>query len=160
MSRTIEHNFNECEKLAKVLTESITEKGFRHSLDVIGAVLESSAQERIEETQKSPNNKRWKAWSPMYASTRHGGQKILFSTGSLRDSLTHDVEGLSVLVGSNLAYARVHQLGGKAGRNNKVNIPARPYLGVSKKDENIIFKTLADSINYQITRNYKKRMKV
>jgi len=28
-----------------------------------------------------------------------------------------------------IPYARIHEFGGKAGRGNKVNIPARPYIG-------------------------------
>jgi len=32
------------------------------------------------------------------------------------------------VVGSNLVYARIHELGGYAGRGRKVKIPMRPYL--------------------------------
>ena len=32
------------------------------------------------------------------------------------------------VVGSNLVYARIHELGGLAGRGRKVKIPMRPYL--------------------------------
>jgi len=38
----------------------------------------------------------------------------------------------SVIFGSNMEYARIHQLGGQAGKNKSANIPARPYLGLTK----------------------------
>jgi len=38
----------------------------------------------------------------------------------------------SVIFGSNMEYARIHQQGGQAGRGNKTTIPARPYMGVPK----------------------------
>jgi len=38
----------------------------------------------------------------------------------------------SVIFGSNMEYARIHQKGGQAGRDLKSKIPARPYMGVPK----------------------------
>jgi len=38
----------------------------------------------------------------------------------------------SVIFGSNMEYARIHQKGGQAGKDRKVKIPARPYMGVTK----------------------------
>lgn len=35
---------------------------------------------------------------------------------------------LSIIIGSNLDYAAIHQLGGQAGKNKSASIPARPYL--------------------------------
>ena len=52
----------------------------------------------------------------------------------LKNSVKSAADGTMVAVGSNLAYARIHQKGGKAGRGKKVTIPARPYLGVSDSD--------------------------
>ena len=37
----------------------------------------------------------------------------------------------TAIIGSNLDYAAIHQLGGQAGKNKKVSIPARPYLYLS-----------------------------
>ena len=41
-------------------------------------------------------------------------------------------------IGSNLDYAAIHQLGGQAGKNKKVEIPARPYLKLTDDDFNEI----------------------
>ncbi len=40
----------------------------------------------------------------------------------------------SAVIGTNLDYAAIHQLGGQAGKNQSVTIPARPYLQLT--DEN------------------------
>ena len=48
----------------------------------------------------------------------------------------------SAVIGSNLEYAAIHQLGGQAGRNKSVEIPARPYLKLTDEDfEEIIAAT-------------------
>ena len=41
---------------------------------------------------------------------------------------------LQIKIGSNLEYAAIHQLGGQAGRNKSVEIPARPYLFLTEDD--------------------------
>ena len=41
----------------------------------------------------------------------------------------------SAIIGSNKVYAAIHQLGGQAGKNKKVTIPARPYLKLT--DDNL-----------------------
>ena len=39
-----------------------------------------------------------------------------------------------MLIGSNLEYAAIHQLGGQAGKNKSVEIPVRPYLLLTNDD--------------------------
>ena len=53
----------------------------------------------------------------------------------------------SAVIGSNLEYAAIHQLGGQAGRNKAVEIPARPYLFLTDSDY--------DEIKHEI-KNYLK----
>ena len=46
--------------------------------------------------------------------------------------------GLQLKVGPNVVYAAIHEFGGWAGKNNRVHIPARPYVFPAwdkKKDE-------------------------
>jgi len=62
------------------------------------------------------------------------GKKTLIDTARLQNSVTARAEADRVVIGSNVVYARIHQLGGKAGRNKKVKIPARPYLLVQEED--------------------------
>lgn len=60
--------------------------------------------------------------------------KILQVVGMLASSLSTQYDENSAIIGSNLPYAAIHQKGGKAGRNKKVEIPARPYLKLSDDD--------------------------
>ena len=48
------------------------------------------------------------------------------------------------MIGSNKDYARIHQLGGDAGRNKKTKIIARPYLNLGEKELNNILKEALD----------------
>ena len=56
----------------------------------------------------------------------------LMVTGDLRNSImansSADAVELSAGVGLKKKYAAIHQFGGRAGKNRKVDIPARPYL--------------------------------
>ena len=89
-----------------------------------------------------------------------GGQ-TLTDTGRLRRSIDYATTSDTVMVGSNLKYARIHQKGGtitpkKAkklvfkGRGGKkvavdqVTIPARPYLGISDEDMDDVKSTMTD----------------
>lgn len=59
---------------------------------------------------------------------------ILQVTGQLASSVNTYYDDDSAIIGSNLAYAEIHQLGGQTGRNKSVEIPARPYLKLSDDD--------------------------
>lgn len=71
-------------------------------------------------------------WEPLKRPRRDGNSRpILNAGGHLKDSLIWEAfpDG-SVIYGSNVVYARIHQQGGQAGRGQKALIPARPYMGV------------------------------
>lgn len=72
------------------------------------------------------------------------GKATLIDSGRLRKEITVEAGSQEVAVGSNLKYARIHQLGGKAGRGRKVTIPARPYLAVQPEDHAEIGRLLVD----------------
>ena len=97
-----------------------------------------------------------RAWAPLHPAYRVGkkGRKILQGLGmrgGLLGSIAWQLGGPgTVEVGTNKAYARIHQLGGKivpkhgkflrfamggkSVRAKSVTIPARPYLGVSSAE--------------------------
>ena len=54
--------------------------------------------------------------------------QILLLRGNLAKSISRKVTNGSVVIGTNVKYARIHQLGGQAGRGHKAQMPARPYL--------------------------------
>ena len=86
-------------------------------------------------TERSPDGVPWVDLSAhtMAARAKRGhwpGQKLQV-IGTLAVSVTTDYGNGWASIGSNVPYARIHQKGGPAGRGHKVNIPARPYSGVS-----------------------------
>ena len=64
--------------------------------------------------------------------------QILQVSGQLASSISTQYDDDSAVIGSNLDYAAIHQLGGQAGKNKKVEIPARPYLKLTDDDFNEI----------------------
>jgi len=66
--------------------------------------------------------------------TGHYPGKILQVEGRLAVSITTQYDNDSAVIGSNLEYARIHQLGGQSGRGLKTPIPARPYLGLTSDE--------------------------
>ena len=64
--------------------------------------------------------------------------QILQVSGQLASSISTQYDDESAVIGSNLDYAAIHQLGGQAGKNKKVTIPARPYLKLIDDDFNEI----------------------
>ena len=74
-------------------------------------------------------------WADLSETTKKQRQKIgkypgqiLQVSGQLASSLSTAYDDNSALIGSNLAYAAIHQLGGQTGKNKKTTIPARAYL--------------------------------
>ncbi|HAB51255.1 MAG TPA: phage virion morphogenesis protein, partial [Ignavibacteriales bacterium] len=53
-------------------------------------------------------------------------------------SITSKSDDNSAVVGTNKAYAAIHQLGGNTGKNKKIEIPARPYLKLGEPELNDI----------------------
>jgi len=78
------------------------------------------------------------------------GRKILTESGDLRASIHYSADRTSVTIGSGKGYAAIHQFGGKAGRGNKVTIPARPFLGVGPRDRTAIVEELENYLRRAI----------
>jgi len=126
-------------------------------LEDAGLGLVLSTQDRFE-TGVGPDGEKWKVSG---ASKERGG-KTLIDGGDLYGSITFDVSNDSVEVGTNRIYAAIHQFGGvivpKNAKNltfkvgdkfvstKKVTIPARPYLGISDEDWDMIGETIEDHL--------------
>jgi len=65
----------------------------------------------------------------------HWPGSILQVEGKLAASVSTYYDNNSAVIGSNLDYAAIHQLGGDAGRDKKTKIPARPYLQLTEDDQ-------------------------
>lgn len=126
--------------------------GHKAAMKEIGEALVSSTKRRFMEG-KGPNGEEWKA-------SGRGG-KTLVDTARLQKSISAKVAINTVFVGSNVEYARIHQLGGEIKPKNKkklkfkvadgtfrtvdkVTMPARPYLGISEDDHEEVAAIIAD----------------
>ena len=122
----------------------------------IGETLASGAKGRFV-SEEDPEGKEWQ---PSRRAQEEGG-KTLTDTAQLRDSIDYATTTDKVMVGSNKAYAAIHQFGGtikpkhakrlkfkgSGGKDvfvKEVTIPARPFIGVSKEDMQEVKATIGD----------------
>ncbi len=101
----------------------------------IAGILAYSAEENFK------NEGRPDKWTDLTDITKENRRKqnkypgqILQVSGQLASSVNTQYDENSAMIGSNLPYAAIHQLGGQAGRNKKVKIPARPYINLTDDD--------------------------
>lgn len=80
--------------------------------------------------------------------------QILQVSGQLASSINTYYDNDSAVIGSNLEYAAIHQLGGQAGRNKKVNILARPYLKLTDEDLKEIIKIIEKYLSIEIKEQF------
>jgi len=115
----------EVQKLFEKL--SFNAQNMRPALRKIGGML--------ERTTENAFNRQGPGWKPLKAATKTQKQKAGFSggiltrRGDLAGSVTSQIEGNTVFIGSNLEYAGVHQFGFPAKK-----IPKRPFLIVSEAE--------------------------
>lgn len=113
-----------------------------------GNALETATSLRFEDEQ-APDGSAW----TKSARAKEDGGKTLTDSSQLKSSVTHEATANSVTVGTNKIYAGVHQFGGtiKAKTDKglrfflpgdlgfrrvmQVEMPARPFLGLSSDDE-------------------------
>ena len=109
----------------------------------IAGIFASATEENFK------NEGRADKWTELSEATKKQRTKqkkwpgqILQVSGQLASSISTQYDDESAIIGSNLDYAAIHQLGGQAGKNKKVEIPARPYLKLTDDDfEEIITET-------------------
>lgn len=120
----------------------------------VGETLVSGTVKRFAD-EEDPEGKKWE--KSERASSESG--QTLTDSARLRKSIDYAATPNKVMVGSNVVYARIHQLGGVIKPKGKalkfpgkdgnpvfakqVTIPARPYLGVSKADLEEVKATIA-----------------
>lgn len=84
------------------------------------------------------------AGRPKWLGLAYRSGKPLVDTGHLRNSINQLYDNDTALVGTNVVYAAIHNFGGMAGRNRKVNIPARPFLTLSNEDKQDLMDDVQD----------------
>jgi phage virion morphogenesis protein len=146
-------------------------------LRAIGVGLARNTRERFDRGV-DPEGQPWAPLHPLYEPLKRGPGILRESAmrGGLQGSITSDVAGRTVVVGSNKIYAAVHQFGAtirprnapalvfrlatgqmiKTKRGSRpetqlvftqsVTIPARPYLGLSSRDADTVREVVFDAL--------------
>ena len=167
------------------ITATIDDKAYRQAVQQLGGVLRHGLMKTIGvalvevtqqrfETGTEPYGARWAPLNPAYAMIKRG-PGILRASGMLQRTITSQVAGNQVAVGSNRIYAAVHQFGavikpkngkalafnlggGPAGKKGKpgtrlvlarsVRIPQRPYLGFGPADQRAVLRVLETEVRH------------
>lgn len=93
-----------------------------------GGELHLLSMQAFEDESDPVTGKKWD--EIQYRKGRSSGP-ILHDHGNLQKSVEEKSSGVAAIIGSSMIYARIHNLGGKAGRNKRVTISQRRYLGHS-----------------------------
>ena len=130
-------------------------------LKAVGRLLVASTRNRIV-AEQAPDGSAWPRLNPAYAAGKRGPGILRERAGKagLFGSLTSALDGRTLRIGTNKAYAAVHQfgatitpktaralffrMGGGMVAVKRVRIPARPFLGISATDRDTIRDVFAD----------------
>ena len=123
----------------KLLELAQKSENLRPLMKNIAGIFASATEENFK------NEGRPDKWTELSEATKKQRTKqkkwpgqILQVSGQLASSISTQYDDESAVISSNLDYAAIHQLGGQAGKNKKVTIPARPYLKLTDDDFNEI----------------------
>ncbi|MDG4475430.1 phage virion morphogenesis protein [Thiovibrio frasassiensis] len=138
----------------------------------IGEVVLRSTQDRFG-SQTDPDGRPWqklKASTIASKSLRGHSGKILIGRRYLVDSIRYQASDAGVRIGTNRIYGAIHQFGGKTKphvikpKNKKAlawpggrhparavnhpgsDIPARPFLGLSRQDRDRVLEVVSDHL--------------
>ena len=144
--KPIEIEFDNKDVHEKLLNLAKRTENLRPLMKNIEGIFAYSTEENFKEEGRPDN------WVDLAESTKKQRTKqrkwpgqILQVEGKLAASISTYYDNDSAVIGSNLEYAAIHQLGGQAGKNKSVEIPARPYLFLTNDDYDEI---LHNSENY------------
>lgn len=130
----------------------------QHKIEDMTPLMEELGNHLFNITQDSFDNQSSPAgepWKPLSSTTlkykKQNANKILYKDGDLQDRFIYKINKNSVVLGTNTKskggylYGRVHQFGAKnAGRNKKVEIPARPFMPISI--DGLLYKEVEDEL--------------
>lgn len=122
----------------------------------LGEEVKKFSQARILAGGPGPDGEPWIGLAPLTLKLKKG-PGMLREGGSLMDSITWQLKGDDeVAIGSAMVYARIQHMGGiirpKKGkylvlpdgsRRTSVTIPARPYLGVTSAQKQLLERKVA-----------------
>jgi phage virion morphogenesis protein len=124
-------------------------------LGAIGTGMVRNVHDRFQNAT-GPGGVAWQKLNDLYATTKRGPGILRGAgmRGGLMGSITRDVQGHELAVGTNKVYGAVHQfgativpkrakalrfhMGGRLIVASSVTIPPRPYLGWDDEDEEVV----------------------
>lgn len=123
---------------------------------------------------QDPDGKAWAPLKPLSESRKQSkntsskkkkASLILVDTGTLKNSLgqlgaqdsVQRIDGNDIIIGTNVEYAAIHNFGGTISRAStldikdspaiKIEMPARPFIGLGNADEEQLTEKIMDFIN-------------
>jgi phage virion morphogenesis protein len=136
MSDPIEIKLDNKEIETKLLDLAKRGENLRPLMKNIAGIFAYAAEENFK------NEGRPDKWEDLKEVTKkkrakkgHWPGSILQVEGKLAASVSTYYDDDSAIIGSNLPYAAIHQLGGDAGKDKKVKILARPYLKITESEQ-------------------------
>lgn len=147
---TINADIGSAQAVLRQLLGRLEGDGRNLLLQQIGEYMLDATRERAAR-EVDPDGIAWRALGPDYArykrKVRPGVPILKFDYHMLGDQLSWQIEGDSVLVGTNAVYGAIHQFGGQPGMApGAAAIPPRPWLGISSDDEDEILGILGDHL--------------
>ncbi len=117
----------------------------RPALLAIGESLVLSTKKRFE-TSTAPDGTHWTPNSPSTLIRKKGNKPLVGKTGNLAQQISYAIDGNGLRIGSPMEYAAMQQFGGQKSKFPHLwgDIPARPFLGISDADEQMIVSTVTD----------------
>jgi len=162
MSIAVRANISPDTTVLAALSQLALERDDKTSLlDEIGINLSENARVRFGD-QVSPDGS---TWVPSVRAKLQGGE-TLRDTGRLMGSITHIVSGDSVEYGTNVDYAAALHFGaeiksvsgpyltfkipgGGWAKKKSVTLPARPFLGLSTEDNDMVIDVIGSFLSVQ-----------
>lgn len=105
----------------------------------IGESLLNSTRERFN-TQTAPDGSPWAPLSPDYKKRKKKHSDLILTlNGYLRGTLGYSAMKDELRIGTPMIYGAAHQFG-----RPEINLPARPFLGLSDDDTAMILDALSE----------------
>lgn len=126
----------EVRKVKKAIANLTRElKNNRKVLEQVGKAEIVATRRRIRSSKTTPEGQRWAPWafSTMIQRRKQGtaGKGLLFNSGRLSRSFTAKVSRQKLQIRSSAKYAKYLQFG-------TPDMPARPFMGWSKRSKTIL----------------------
>ena len=144
-NKPIEIKLDNKEVLTRLQELASRGENLRPLMKNIAGIMATATEENFKDEGRPDK------WIDLSETTKKQRQKIgkypgqiLQVSGQLASSFSTAYDDNSAVIGSNLAYAAIHQLGGQAGKNKKTTIPARPYLKLTDYENIEIVEAIED----------------